>query len=89
MNKPKRKSRNLGGRPATLEQRPHFATALEYAMAVINDPKVTAYRRDDMAKAVLRSTHQASTAEPLGKKAAATIEAQTAHEETEWRGLVQ
>lgn len=58
-------------------------------MAVINDPKVTAYRRDDMAKAVLRSTHQASTAEPLGKKAAATIEAQTAHEETEWRGLVQ
>lgn len=81
------------GRPRKHEARPHFETALEYAMHVINDSTVTARRRDAMAMAVLRYGYQVptakATADKPGKKAAANLEAQTAHQETEWGSLVQ
>ena len=83
-----------GGRPRKRETRPHFATALDYAMAVINDSEATARRRDTLAMAVLRCGYQmptakASTDNPTGKKAAANLEAQTAHQDSEWGSLVQ
>lgn len=82
------------GRPRKYEKRPHFATALEYAMDVINDHTVTARRRDVLAMAVLRYAHQPPTGKPTidkptGKKAIANLEAEIAHHETEWGNLVQ
>ena len=52
-----------------MEKRPHFATALEYAMAVINDHTVTARRRDTMAMQVLRYIEGPATTQPSGKQA--------------------
>jgi hypothetical protein len=82
------------GRPRKFEERPHFATALEYAMHVINDHTVTARRRDTLAMAVLRYGYQSQTGKPTidkpaGKKVEADRTAITAHQETEWGELVQ
>jgi hypothetical protein len=82
------------GGPRKLEERPHFDTALEYAMHVINDTNVTGRRRDTMAYWVLRTGHQLPIGKPTidqpsGKKALANIEAQSAHEATDWGRLVQ
>ena len=59
-----------GGRPkGTKEKRPPFATALEYAMAVINDNNVSARRRDLMATQVLRYAQHQTIGQETGKKA--------------------
>ena len=57
------------GRPQKLETRPPFATALEYAMAVINDNTAAVRRRDAMAMHVLRHIEAPTTREPTGKHA--------------------
>jgi hypothetical protein len=57
------------GQPQKLETRPPFATALEYAMAVINDNNAAVRRRDAMAMHVLRHIEAPTTKEPTGKHA--------------------
>jgi hypothetical protein len=71
------------GRPRLkpkLETRPQYATALMYAMAVINDNTVDALRRDAMAIQVLRYVEGASTSQPAGKKEERRQAALAAHE---------
>jgi hypothetical protein len=74
------KTANPGGRPRKFEERPHFNTALEYAMHVINDSTVTARRRDAMAMHVLRTIEGPASAQAPTKQAErkeAAIEAAT------------
>lgn len=88
------KSRKPGaklGRPPKqpkLEDRPPNLTPLEYMLAVMNDPKADRTRRDRMATAAAPYIHGRATEAQPGKKETAQIVAQTAHEESDWSGLV-
>ncbi len=62
-------------------------TPLEYMLAVINDETAEEVRRDRMAIAAAPFIHPKADA-AVGKKEAANIHAQTAHEESAWGDLV-
>jgi len=57
-------------------------------LAVMNDDKVDVSRRDRMAIAAAPYLHGRSPDVQPGKKEMAKIEAQTAHESSDWSGLV-
>jgi phage terminase small subunit len=63
-------------------------TPLEYMLAVMNDPKADRTRRDRMATAAAPYVHGRPTDVQPGKKETRQIEAQTAHQDSDWSGLV-
>jgi hypothetical protein len=80
-----------GGRPPRkpkLEQRPPKPTPLEYMLSVMNDNEADISRRDRMAIAAAPYVHGRPPEADLGKKQIANIVAQTAHESSDWGGLV-
>jgi hypothetical protein len=79
------------GRPPKmpkLDDRPPEQTPLAYMLSVMNDPKADVTRRDRMATAAAPYVHGRSPDTELGKKQMRQIEAQTAHEDSDWGGLV-
>lgn len=65
------------------------ASPLEYMLAVMRDDRVDPMRRDRMAIAAAPYVHDKPSDRALGKKEQAAIDAQTAHEGTQWEGLME
>ena len=63
-------------------------TPLAYMLSVMNDNKADRTRRDRMAIAAAPYVHGRASELDLGKKEMRQIEAQTAHEDSDWSGLV-
>jgi len=79
------------GRPPQqpkLEDRPAELSPLAYMLSVMNDNKADLTRRDRMAIAAAPYVHGRSPEVQPGKKETAQIVAQTAHESSDWSGLV-
>jgi phage terminase small subunit len=57
-------------------------------LAVMNDPEADLTRRDRMATAAAPYVHGRSPEAQPGKKETAQIVAQTAHQDSDWSGLV-
>lgn len=76
------------------------AAVRRYWLGVMENEKAPAYRRDEAARQISRidlaqqkrkpvgKLAREAPAKPLGKKAAAEVQARTAHKGTDWDGLL-